>query len=280
MSIFDNKDSSTKNGKNEQAAQSHADSLAVLVIDDDVLAQRLMSVLLTQSGHVVEPILSGADAINLLKSRKFDLIFLDIHMPFMDGFETCQQIRMLEGEGRHTPIVALTAYDAADEGEKCLAAGMDDYVFKPLGQSQLARVLASCVDGKYRPATPEPPAAAQAETEKPILDVKGALPYVGNDMETYKELLAEFVGTLPEKSVQLGQYLGSGKWQEILSEVHGLKGRAAALGAVRLASFVLEMEQQVRGGQTNLAEETFQKIKICVQLLQSNAYEFLNDSKE
>lgn len=279
MNSSDDRDLPTKAGTNQQSAQPFAGALAILVVDDDDLNQRMMSVLLSQLGHTVETTSNGADVTNLLETRKFDLVFLDIHMPFMDGFDVCQRIREWEGDKHHIPIVALTAYDIPGEGEKCLAAGMDDYIFKPFGQAQLARVLASCVDGKYQLAPREAHPIDLAGEAKPVLDIQGALPYVGNDMATYKELLAEFVDSLPGKLDKLQHDLRSGRWPEFLSETHKLKGRSAALGAILLASLIFKMEQQVKTGQINSAEETFKEIDSCLQLLQSNAYDFLNNPK-
>jgi CheY-like chemotaxis protein len=110
--------------------------LKVLVVEDNIINQIVMEGLLKTFGH--DPVLvdNGRDAVSLTQSTPFDLILMDLHMPEMDGYETTREIR--EGEnGRPTPIIAVTADALSGTKERCIAAGMDGYVTKPVDPDRL-----------------------------------------------------------------------------------------------------------------------------------------------
>ena len=117
-------------------------SLRILVADDDELGRRLMRVILTHEGHHVEVAANGLEAVEAVKQNKFDIVFMDLHMPQMDGLEASRQIRAWENGGNsHTFIVALTASYLPEIGQALFDAGMDNYVSKPFEVSQIQRLL-------------------------------------------------------------------------------------------------------------------------------------------
>lgn len=116
-------------------------SLSILVVDDDELNRRLMRVLLTHEGHRVEMASNGLEALNAVKHRKFDIVFMDLHMPDMDGIEASRQIRAWENESTHTFIVALTASYLPEIGSELFEAGMDNYISKPFEVEHIQRLL-------------------------------------------------------------------------------------------------------------------------------------------
>ena len=117
-------------------------SLRILVADDDDLGRRLMRVILTHEGHHVEVAANGLEALESVKQNKYDIVFMDLHMPDMDGMEASRQIRAWEKEGgSHTFIVALTASYLPEIGQAMFDAGMDNYVSKPFEVSQIQRLL-------------------------------------------------------------------------------------------------------------------------------------------
>ncbi len=113
----------------------------VLVIDDNRVNQKLACWLLQQLGCEVDVAQSGAEALELWAERPYDALLMDCEMPEMDGYETTARIRNEGGRGREIPIIAATAHSGAAERERCLAAGMTDYVSKPLSSAALQHVL-------------------------------------------------------------------------------------------------------------------------------------------
>jgi CheY-like chemotaxis protein len=120
--------------------------LKVLVVDDDILNQRLMKVLLTREGHQVDAASNGMEAFDAVRFQRFDIVFMDLQMPVMDGVEASRRIRDWENGGQHTFIVALTAGYLPEEGQRLFEAGIDNYIPKPFQMEHLQRMM------KYRAA--------------------------------------------------------------------------------------------------------------------------------
>src|SRR5687767_10889150 len=116
-------------------------SLSILVVDDDDLNRRLMRVLLTIEGHRVEVASNGLEAVDAVKHNKFDIVFMDLQMPQMDGIEASRQIRAWENESAHTFIVALTASYLPEIGQTLFEAGIDNYLSKPFQISHIQQLI-------------------------------------------------------------------------------------------------------------------------------------------
>jgi len=116
-------------------------SLSILVVDDDEINRRLMRVLLTHEGHRVEVASNGLEAVDAVKHNKFDIVFMDLQMPKMDGIEASRQIRAWENESTHTFIVALTASYLPEIGQTLFEAGIDNYLSKPFQISHIQQLI-------------------------------------------------------------------------------------------------------------------------------------------
>jgi CheY-like chemotaxis protein len=129
----------------------------VLVVDDNPINQLVAREMLLSLGVEVETAEHGADALARLERSSYALVFMDVMMPVLDGLATTRAWRELEGRTgrRRLPVVALTANAMASDRERCLEAGMDDYLAKPVRREQLAQMLA-----RWLPAEPEPPSAS------------------------------------------------------------------------------------------------------------------------
>lgn len=115
--------------------------LRILVVDDDVLNQRLMQALLRIEGHEVDVASNGLEAFDIVKFQHFDIVFMDLQMPVMDGMEASRRIREWENGGKHTFIVALTASYLPEEGHLLFEAGIDNYISKPFQLDHVKRLL-------------------------------------------------------------------------------------------------------------------------------------------
>jgi CheY-like chemotaxis protein len=145
-------------GRGDGPAAASGDSAGprarVLVAEDDRVGQMVAEGMLTMLGCEVEVRGDGAAACAAAAAGDFDLIFMDCHMPVMDGYQATQQIRHEEGRrDRRTPIVALTADSLASDRERCLASGMDDFLTKPVSSAQLAASIERWTRRRMRPTT-------------------------------------------------------------------------------------------------------------------------------
>jgi signal transduction histidine kinase/CheY-like chemotaxis protein len=123
-------------------AAKEGESLKVLLVEDNPVNQKLAEALLKRQRHLVTIARNGKEAVDVYRERRFDLVLMDVQMPEMDGLEATREIRKFEGEsGFRTPIVAMTAFDQQGDRERCITAGMDDFLSKPIDHRQLTRVL-------------------------------------------------------------------------------------------------------------------------------------------
>lgn len=134
--------------KSSPTAVCNAPPLTILVAEDNAVNQRLAKAVLEKAGHRVRVVKDGIEAVAAHAEQKFDLILMDVQMPVMDGLEATSTIRAAEGGLRHTPIIALTAHAMAGDRERCLAAGMDEYMTKPINIQQLTTRLSSVQVGR------------------------------------------------------------------------------------------------------------------------------------
>ena len=113
----------------------------MLVAEDDVVNQKVAVGLLEGRGYRVEVVADGRQALEALTSRDYAVVLMDCHMPEMDGYEATREIRRREGGGHHTPVIAMTTSTVEPDRERCLSAGMDDYLSKPLEPVHVNAVL-------------------------------------------------------------------------------------------------------------------------------------------
>src|SRR5215470_2604322 len=128
-------------GKTDKLQDPNIPHLRILVVDDDELNRRMMKILLTREGHHVDLAANGMEALDAVKYQKFDIVFMDLQMPTIDGIESSRRIREWENGGMHTFIVALTASYMPEQGHKLFEAGIDNYISKPFEIEHIQRML-------------------------------------------------------------------------------------------------------------------------------------------
>jgi CheY-like chemotaxis protein len=137
-------------------------SLHILLAEDNAVNEKVACAILEKAGHTVEVARDGREAVRIMAAESFDLVLMDVQMPEMDGFEATAAIREMEKHtGAHTPVIAMTAHAMGGYKERCLAAGMDGYVTKPIRRELLLQTL------EQFQGAPEPSAVANTATAKP-----------------------------------------------------------------------------------------------------------------
>ncbi|MBT3065350.1 PAS domain-containing protein [Rhodoferax sp. U11-2br] len=238
-------DAASLPGNNSAAKTTVA--LDILLVEDNEINQKLALVLLGREGHRVTLAGNGQIALDILAQRRFDLVLMDMMMPVFDGLQATRCFRATE-RGRRTPIVAMTANVMPGDRERCLQAGMDDYLSKPISTSELNRVLArfdaglSAVENvatkRSHPARLKPAAAAGAG-----FDYAQALCQV--DQEVLAIITDAFLTQWPGDLEQMMQALAQMDWPNLLNSAHAIKGVMGLFGARPAEDLVGELEQRV-----------------------------------
>ncbi len=213
----------------------------VLVAEDNEVNRLVATRMLERRGFQVELAVNGREALAKHFSDRYDAIFMDCQMPAMDGYEATGEIRRREGADRHTPIIAMTAHAMTGDRERCLRAGMDDYVSKPVRAELLDEVLAraALTSGRApgrRPEGVDGAPDAGSTPAAPALDPGVLNEICAGDARLRETLVTMFVEQTGPALAELAEALRAGRGDDARRLAHGLKGSAATLGALRLAA--------------------------------------------
>lgn len=252
-------------------------SLRVLLAEDNEVNQKVAVRLLQRLGHRVEVVVNGQLALNALQTEQFDVVLMDIQMPVMDGFQTVTAIRKLEQDtGRHQPIIAMTAHALSGDRERCLAAGMDGYVSKPIQ-------LASLVEALSRIAVPADSSSngelevevsdARSAEASLVFDCAAALAKFDGDKDFLEEIIGIFLRCIPDQMASLKTAMEQDELSAVAESAHAIKGGVASLGAAPAYAAALELEHAARQGKvsslTQAHERLLQEIDRLVRVLKS-----------
>jgi len=254
------------------AAEDRKQKVRILVVEDNLVNQKIVLKILGKMGYRTDLANNGIEAVNALKSIRYDLVLMDVHMPNMDGFEATRCIRSsrFPGHNPNVPIIAMTACAMKGDREKCLDAGMDDYLTKPIQPEELAKTIArwsspGSADVKNYHEQPR-----QAE-EPVIFDRAALLNRVNGDEEIVAEVMEIFLQDVPRQILSLQEAIANGDAVLAVRQAHSIKGAAANVGAVALQEVSYQMERTAKDGQLNGAvnlveaiSEEFDKVKLLI----------------
>ena len=198
-------------------------SLRVLVAEDDAISRMLAVKVLEKRGHRVVGVETGEAAVAAAASQTFDVVVMDLEMHEVDGYQATAQLRAMERDtGVHLPIVALTAHAIKGQRERCLAAGMDDYLTKPVDPADLIAALDHAAPTGGIPLEPllEPP-----------IDLERLTRMLDDDRETVDMVVALFLENLPKQLEGMRQAVEDNNHEALQAFAHRVKGSAASLGA-------------------------------------------------
>jgi PAS domain S-box-containing protein len=218
--------------------QAGLPALRILLAEDNAVNQMVAVEMLKHLGHDVMVANNGKEALELLVRQPFDLVFMDVQMPEMDGLETTAALRAQEEHSdRHTPVIAMTAHAMKGDRERCLAAGMDGYLAKPIHPTGLRQAIADALpflaprpNGKpHDPALED--GARGFDTAEPILDRAAVLARVSNKRQILPRIIALFREDCPHLLEAIRGALARRDAAELVRAAHTLKGAVGNLGA-------------------------------------------------
>jgi CheY-like chemotaxis protein len=238
--------------------------LRVLVAEDNAVNQQVAAGMLERAGHEAVVAANGREALALLEKQSFDVVLMDVQMPELDGLETTTAIRERERTtGGHLPIVALTAHAMKGDAERCLEAGMDAYLAKPLQP----RALVAAIDGVLgsRPG---------------VLDLARLLERVGGDRKALAELVRIFEEDAPKQVARIRKAIGEGDGAALRAAAHALKGAVSNFAAPPATEAALRLQKMGEAGQLAGAEDALDLVERQIgALLASLAAEIRRPAK-
>lgn len=231
-------------------------SCSILLVDDVEINRELARIILEKRGHRVVQASNGLEAVDAARKERFDLVFMDIQMPLMDGFEATNEIRSFElSQGlQPVPVIAMTAYALQGDRDRCLAAGMDGYIAKPIKEDDLCRVIGRMAFGRsgqelLQVVTEQPEIVLPAEQEPdlyPVFDRQALLTRLGGNEALIQKFVSMFFESADEHMTQLRQAAKEGDAEQLRAKAHALKGSAGNVGACALSMAAAELETAAR----------------------------------
>jgi CheY-like chemotaxis protein len=244
--------------------------LDVLLVEDSLVNQKLALGVLGQFGHRITVAGNGREAVEITATRDFDVVLMDVQMPELDGLGATREIRLRERHtGKHALIIAMTAHALTGDRERCLDAGMDEYLPKPIRPRQLVETIAA-VTGKALVVGPtaspvsESPAAAAPASNK-MVDWEAALAATAGDQGLLCELIDAYFLERPRLARELDDALERTDFDLLHRAAHTIKSSMRLFGAARPLDLSFRLEQLGRkrevDGAAGLRTELFEELE-------------------
>ncbi|HYH10677.1 MAG TPA: response regulator [Thermoanaerobaculia bacterium] len=235
----------------------------VLVVEDNSVNQLVALGQLQRLGHEAIVAASGHEAIEVIREQTFDLVLMDCQMPDIDGYEATRRIRQLDTPAAKTPIIAITAHALAGEREKCLAAGMNDYLAKPVSLEQLGAVIRLWASKQSTHAAAEATTETFEDDEQQVLDRERVSSFlaISRQQEGFLDgLVRTFRQDVPSRLDALRAAASSGDAHDLAFAAHALKSSSGSVGARRMYLVASQIEQAARGGRIDGAAAAIEQL--------------------
>ncbi len=264
--------------------------LNILLAEDNIVNQRVAVAVLERRGHAVQPVGNGKEALDALACECFDLILMDVQMPLMDGFEATAAIRQKEERtGRHIPIIAMTAHAMKGDRERCLEAGMDDYLSKPVVPKEMHAVVerwgradkqVQKLPGSSRGFEPKisiSPIVADANATlvnnasftTEVFDLAALRARVEDDLDLLSEMVDLYLSSSPLLMTEIESAVDLRDAEKINRAAHTLKGVLKNMCAAACADAAFQLEMIGQSGEVELADQSLTTLKSRYQQLQT-----------
>ena len=242
------------------AAEVQSSRGHVLLAEDYPVNQVVAIRMLERSGYRVDAVNNGREAVDALSRTSYGAVLMDVQMPEMDGYEATAEIRRREESGRHTPIIAMTADAMEGDREKALAAGMDDYLAKPVQREELDAVLERWIPNPdQNPPAQNNDGTTGTSEDEPALDLSVLESRRGIQRDGEPDKLARIVGLfiddVPLRLDELRQAVERGEAQKVEETAHMLKGGSGYMGAVQMAKICAGVQELGASGELSRVPE-------------------------
>ena len=262
--------------------------IRILVAEDNSINRELVVSMLTKQGYQLDAVENGKLAVERLEREHFDLVLMDIQMPELDGLEATRMIRLSPGPNQRIPIIALTAHAMAGDEQRCLSAGMDGYLPKPLDPQVTFRMIDKLARGDIRegePVRPEPVqrSAAAPTPSRPVVqnidpvELENALPRFSHDMAFFTDLLGVFLDSSNEKVEEFKDTIYEKNYESLSILAHNLKGVAKNFSAMRLATACEKLFDAANVRSDSIIETQIKELEAAINELKAYHTTLMNN---
>ena len=235
--------------------------LKILLAEDNLVNQKLALGILAKLGHRVTVANNGKEALEMISESTFDVVLMDVQMPEMDGLAATRELRRRESaSGSHLPVVAMTAHAMKGDRENCLAAGMDDYLSKPIRLKDVANKLTELFQGREGPA--EDCVSTKISSDEEIVSWPDALASVGGDQDLLRELVGVFLEEAPSLLSMAKEAAKHGNWDELNAKTHSLRGSMLFLKPESAIEGIESVEKLIESGNRGASLESLNEFHI------------------
>jgi len=257
----------------------------ILLAEDNITNQEVAGGLLKKMGFRVDAVANGAEAVASLKTIPYDLVLMDVQMPEMDGFEATRRIRDPQSSVRNhqVPIIAITANAMQGDRDKCLEAGMNGYVSKPISLQALAEELEKWLPRKDKPSTGHAPGETKESApdsarkpEIPVFDKADLMARMADDEGLAHKVIQGYLADFPKQIEVLRGYLESGDATGAIHQAHNLKGASANVSGMAVRELAFEIEQAAKAGDMDAIKALMPNLERQFDRLKEAMNEFIN----
>ncbi|MBP1910722.1 PAS domain S-box protein [Methanolobus bombayensis] len=262
---------SAVNIESQKDVEVGMNKMKILLVEDNIVNQKVAQTMLRKLCHLVDTANNGEEAIEALKNIPYDLVFMDIQMPVMDGMDATRIIRSTNSAvlDQNVPIIAMTAHAMKGDEERCLDAGMDDYISKPITLQAINDILdkwIETIENTHSEINRKSDNQILFEDEM-IFDSNLLMENVMGDGDTAKEILLTFLRDSSKQMDNLEKSIDKEIVFDVISSAHSLKGSSSNIGGNALSSILAELENEVKSNNMGAVKNLYPKIKCQYQLL-------------
>jgi CheY-like chemotaxis protein/HPt (histidine-containing phosphotransfer) domain-containing protein len=276
---FETRSIVTRHSAREFRRVDLAPGARILLAEDNITNQQVALGILKKLGVKADAVANGLEAIKALESIPYDLVLMDVQMPEMDGLQATRRIRDTQSAvlNHNIPIIAMTAHAMQSDRERCLQAGMNDYLSKPVNLQALAEVLERWLSERDAPsdglsgvmmgqsgeeAGSLPDSAREQEVSIPVFDKVALMQRLMDDEELASLVIAGFLEDIPLQIQALKGYLQAGDAHGAERQAHTIKGASANIGGEALLVVAFEMEKLGKSGDLSAVHERMDELEL------------------
>jgi PAS domain S-box-containing protein len=224
----------------------------ILLVEDNEMNRKIVISMLKYRDMTCDVAVNGSEALKAVSEKAYDVVFMDCQMPVMDGYECTSKIRQLEGDKKHTTIIAMTANAMAGDSEKCIEAGMDDYISKPINFDIMFDMIET--NTKTR---------ADVDNYNSIIDnnIDNLVKETGLDRDDAKEILEDYIKALPDLLSGINDSIDNKDLNKLAQVSHELKGSSGTLRIVSIYELAIKLEEAAKKQELEECISIFTQIK-------------------